>query len=80
MNNLFSRYTKSIVPNDSFYKVSYLSLVYMSKSTFIILRIESILYFVNTKHSHSINTSHKISFYFSTISRRFTLTLPVSFI
>nr|DAT57558.1 MAG TPA: hypothetical protein [Caudoviricetes sp.] len=80
MNNLFSRYTKSIVLNDSFYKVSYLSLVYMSKPTFIILRIESILYFVNTKHSHSINTSHKIGFYFSTISRRFTLTLPVSFI
>nr|DAF11336.1 MAG TPA: hypothetical protein [Caudoviricetes sp.] len=80
MNNLFGGYTESIVFNDNLYKVSYLSLVYMSKSTFIILRIESILHLINTKHSHSINTSHKIGFYFSTISRRFTLTLPVSFI
>nr|DAG60222.1 MAG TPA: hypothetical protein [Caudoviricetes sp.] len=48
MNNLFGRYTKAIILNDSLYKVSYLSLVYMSKPTFIILRIESILYFINT--------------------------------
>nr|DAH14021.1 MAG TPA: hypothetical protein [Caudoviricetes sp.] len=80
MNNLFGRYTKAIILNDSLYKVSYLSLVYVSEPTFIILRIESILHFINTKHSHSINTSHKVSLYFSTIFRRLTLTLPVSFI
>nr|DAP66394.1 MAG TPA: hypothetical protein [Caudoviricetes sp.] len=80
MNNLFGRYTKTIILNNSFYKVSYLSLVDMSKPTFVVLRIESILYFVNTKHSHSIDTSHKISLYLSTISRRFALTLPICFI
>lgn len=74
VTNFFGWYTKSIVFNDSFYKISYLSLVYMinlqpsSKN-----RIYPILCSIPKAQIIALIQAI-VGFYFYTISRRFTLT------